>query len=51
MLSANTGVQGKLLIIDDQFEDKELLAARNIERVTVSEAAHINAWTSFATTT
>ena len=27
-----------------QFDDKELLAARNIERVTVSEASQINAW-------
>ena len=43
-LLGTIGLEGKLLVIDDQFEDKELLAARNIERVTVSEASQINAW-------
>lgn len=43
-LLGTIGIQGKLLIVDDQFQDKEVLAARNIERVTISEAAQLNAW-------
>lgn len=35
---------GKILIVDQQFEDRTILAARNIERVELSEATNLNAW-------
>jgi large subunit ribosomal protein L4 len=36
--------EGKVLIVDQQFEEKTLLAARNIERVHIVEASSLNAW-------
>jgi len=35
--------EGKLLILDDSWSDQNLLAARNINRVEVTEASDINA--------
>lgn len=35
---------GKILIVDQQFEDSTILAARNIGRVELSEATNVNAW-------
>lgn len=35
---------GKVLIVDQQFDDSTILAARNIGRVELSEATNLNAW-------
>jgi large subunit ribosomal protein L4 len=34
--------KGKILLVDDRFEDNTALAARNIERVTLTEAARLS---------
>ncbi len=36
--------EGKILIVDDTFENNTLLAARNIERLHLCEAASLNCW-------
>ncbi len=35
--------EGKILVVDDKFTDNTALAARNVERVSLSEAAHLSA--------
>lgn len=35
---------GKVLIVDQTFQDNTILAARNIERVAITEADSLNAW-------
>jgi large subunit ribosomal protein L4 len=35
---------GKVLIVDDSFQDNTLLAARNIERLYLCEATSLNCW-------
>ncbi len=35
---------GKVLIVDGQFSDDTVLAARNLERVQIQEADSLNAW-------
>ena len=35
--------EGKVLVVDDKFTDNTALAARNVERVSLSEAAHLSA--------
>lgn len=42
VLSAVLPKRGKVLIVDDQFENNAALAARNIEGVSLSEAGHLS---------
>lgn len=41
---ANIYVKGKVLIVDQSFEDNTILAARNIDRVYICDAQSLNAW-------
>lgn len=41
---SNVGAEGTTLIVDDAFGDNEVLAARNIARVAISDAGSLNAW-------
>ncbi len=36
--------KGKVLIVDDNFEDNTTLAARNIERVSITASDSLNSW-------
>ncbi|MFO7724636.1 MAG: 50S ribosomal protein L4 [Oceanipulchritudo sp.] len=36
--------EGRLLVLDDSWSDRNLLAARNIERIDVNEASDVNAY-------
>ncbi len=40
----NIQPSGKVLIVDQTFQDNTILAARNIERVAITEADSLNAW-------
>ncbi|MFP4281689.1 MAG: 50S ribosomal protein L4 [Opitutales bacterium] len=40
---ANIAPQGKVLVVDDSWNDQNLLAARNLTRVDINEASDINA--------
>ena len=42
LLSAVLPARGKVLIVDDQFENKAVLAARNIDGVSLSEAGNLS---------
>ena len=42
LLSTVLPTRGKVLIVDDQFENNAALAARNIEGVTLSEAGNLS---------
>lgn len=42
VLTAALPKRGKVLVVDDQFEDNAALAARNIDGVTLSEAGHLS---------
>jgi large subunit ribosomal protein L4 len=42
VLTAVLPVRGKVLIVDDQFENNAALAARNIEGVVLSEAGNLS---------
>ncbi len=42
VLTAVLPKRGKVLIVDDQFENNAALAARNIEGVTLSEAGNLS---------
>ena len=42
LLTAVLPVRGKVLIVDDQFENKAVLAARNIDGVSLSEAGNLS---------
>ena len=36
--------RGKVLLVDEKFEDNIILATRNIERLFVTDADSLNAW-------
>ncbi|MCH2154559.1 MAG: 50S ribosomal protein L4 [Opitutales bacterium] len=40
---SNIGAEGKTLVVDDAFGDKEVLAARNLEKVAITNASQVNA--------
>ena len=42
LLTAVLPTRGKVLIVDDQFENKAVLAARNIDGVALSEAGNLS---------
>jgi large subunit ribosomal protein L4 len=43
VLTAVLPTRGKVLIVDDQFQNNTALAARNIEGVSLSEAGNLSA--------